>query len=122
MIEFYAPFATLADDIALAGLPEVLRRGGAVDVPMTWNFSKARRTKAAGPLEGHRRRLQPLEYTEAISVLQKGMKAGRAKFENTDVTWGIDLDSEHERYLTEKVYKGLVVLINYPGHGLLHAS
>jgi asparaginyl-tRNA synthetase len=30
------------------------------------------------------------------------------------VTWGIDLDSEHERYLTEKVYKGPVVLINYP--------
>jgi asparaginyl-tRNA synthetase len=55
-----------------------------------------------------------LEYTEAISVLQKEMKAGRAKFENTDVTWGIDLDSEHERYLTEKVYKGPVVLINYP--------
>merc|ERR1711924_472454 len=49
-----------------------------------------------------------------ISVLQKEMKAGRAKFENTDVTWGIDLDSEHERYLTEKVYKGPVVLINYP--------
>merc|ERR1711871_1850432 len=55
-----------------------------------------------------------LEYTEAISVLQKEMKAGRAKFENTDVTWGIDLDSEHERYLTEKVYKGPVVLINNP--------
>ena len=55
-----------------------------------------------------------MEYTEAIAVLQKEMKPGRAKFENTDVTWGIDLDSEHERYLTEKVYKGPVVLINYP--------
>ena len=55
-----------------------------------------------------------LEYTEAIAILQKHMKDGSAKFENTNVTWGIDLDSEHERFLTEHVYKGPVVLINYP--------
>ncbi|KAH8076834.1 asparagine-tRNA ligase [Aureococcus anophagefferens] len=55
-----------------------------------------------------------LEYTEAIAILQKHMKDGSAKFENTNVTWGIDLDSEHERFLTEHIYKGPVVLINYP--------
>lgn len=53
-----------------------------------------------------------LTYTEAIDVLAKAYTDG-VKFEEEPV-WGIDLPSEHERYLCEKVYKKPVVLTNYP--------
>lgn len=50
-----------------------------------------------------------LSYTEAIDILEKV----KDKFEN-DVYWGCDLQSEHERYLTEKHFKKPVFLIDYP--------
>lgn len=54
-----------------------------------------------------------MEYTEGIALLQKAVKEGH-KFENNNIEWGMDLQSEHERYLTEAVVKGPVFLINYP--------
>jgi asparaginyl-tRNA synthetase len=48
-------------------------------------------------------------YTEAIDLLQKSGES----FE-FPVSWGIDLQSEHERYLTEKKLKSPVILYNYP--------
>ncbi len=54
-----------------------------------------------------------MEYTEGIALLQKAVKEGH-KFENNNIEWGMDLQSEHERYLTEVVVKGPVFLINYP--------
>ena len=54
-----------------------------------------------------------MEYTEGIQILQDAVKAGH-KFENPKIEWGMDLQSEHERYLTEEVVKGPVFLINYP--------
>ena len=50
-----------------------------------------------------------LSYTEAIEILEKV----KDQFEN-DVYWGCDLQSEHERYITEKHFKKPVFLINYP--------
>ena len=50
-----------------------------------------------------------ITYTEAISILEKSGK----KFE-FPVKWGIDLQSEHERYLVEKHFKKPVILTNYP--------
>ncbi len=50
-----------------------------------------------------------LPYTEAIDVLKKSGK----KFE-FPVEWGTDLQSEHERYLTEEHYKRPVILTDYP--------
>jgi asparaginyl-tRNA synthetase len=50
-----------------------------------------------------------MDYTEAISVLEKC----RSKFE-FPVRWGMDLQSEHERYLAEKHVGGPLVLMNYP--------
>jgi asparaginyl-tRNA synthetase len=50
-----------------------------------------------------------LEYTEGIDIL---MKSGQ-KFE-FPVSWGLDLQSEHERYLVEKHFKKPVILVNYP--------
>ena len=52
---------------------------------------------------------QRLTYTEAVDVL---MKSGQ-KFE-FPVSWGADLQSEHERYLVEKEYKRPVILTDYP--------
>jgi asparaginyl-tRNA synthetase len=50
-----------------------------------------------------------LPYTEAVEILEK---CGE-KFE-FPVKWGIDLQSEHERYLTEKHFHGPVILYDYP--------
>jgi len=50
-----------------------------------------------------------LTYTEGIGILSK---AGE-KFQ-FPVSWGIDLQAEHERYLCEKVFKKPVVLVDYP--------
>ena len=50
-----------------------------------------------------------LTYTEGIRLLEKA----KVTFE-FPVAWGSDIQSEHERYLCEKVFKGPVVLIDYP--------
>lgn len=50
-----------------------------------------------------------LPYTEAVDIL---LKSGQ-KFEYR-VNWGDDLQTEHERYLTEKVFKGPVFITDYP--------
>ncbi len=54
-----------------------------------------------------------MEYTEGIKILQDAVKNGH-KFENNNIEWGMDLQSEHERYLTEQYVKGPTFLINYP--------
>ncbi|MCD7451453.1 Asparagine--tRNA ligase, cytoplasmic 1 [Datura stramonium] len=52
-----------------------------------------------------------ITYTEAIEILEVAAKV--KKFENK-VEWGIDLASEHERYLTEEHFKAPVIVFNYP--------
>ncbi|MFA5306612.1 MAG: asparagine--tRNA ligase [Candidatus Babeliales bacterium] len=52
---------------------------------------------------------QRLTYTEGVKILQSAPK----KFEYP-VSWGTDLQSEHERYLAEEYFKKPVILINYP--------
>lgn len=52
---------------------------------------------------------QELTYTDAVTILQKSSK----KFE-FPVSWGADLQSEHERYLAEEYFKKPIILINYP--------
>jgi len=50
-----------------------------------------------------------VDYTEAIEILQKSGKAF-----NYPVTWGVDLQTEHERYLTDEYFKKPVFVVNYP--------
>jgi asparaginyl-tRNA synthetase len=50
-----------------------------------------------------------MHYDEAIKVLERA----KAKFE-FPVKWGMDLQSEHERYLTEQHAKKPVIVMNYP--------
>eukprot|EP00045_Choanoeca_perplexa_P007712 m.70897 g.70897 ORF g.70897 m.70897 type:complete len:624 (-) comp14182_c0_seq1:72-1943(-) len=54
-----------------------------------------------------------LPYTEAIDILLAHIAEGKKKFE-VDVEWGMDLGSEHERYLAEEVFKGPIIVYNYP--------
>lgn len=61
--------------------------------------------------KGLRKRLQQvidtpfkrLPYTEAVTILEEHIKGKKVKFENK-VYWGCDLASEHEKYLTDKVF------------------
>ena len=53
-----------------------------------------------------------LEYTEGIKILEEAAKNG-VQFEYP-VYWGVDLQSEHERYLVEKHFKKPVILTGYP--------
>lgn len=57
----------------------------------------------------HQAKFQRISYTEAVEQLQKSGQ----KFE-FPVSWGKDLQSEHERYLTEQVYAGPVFVTDYP--------
>ncbi|HKJ42247.1 MAG TPA: asparagine--tRNA ligase [Sunxiuqinia sp.] len=52
-------------------------------------------------------------YTEAIDILRNSKPFKKDKFQ-FPVEWGIDLQSEHERYLVEKHFKKPVILIDYP--------
>ena len=51
-----------------------------------------------------------LSYTEAIEIL----KQNADKFDDKNIFWGKDLQSEHERFITESVYKKPVFLTDYP--------
>jgi len=53
-----------------------------------------------------------LSYTDAIDILLKAVRDGK-KFENK-VEWGIDLATEHERYLTDEYLKAPVFVFDYP--------
>lgn len=57
---------------------------------------------------------QRLSYTEAIDVLQNSNYNKKKKFQYPITGWGMDLQSEHERYLVEKEFKKPVILYNYP--------
>lgn len=50
-----------------------------------------------------------MDYSDAITILEKSQK----QFE-FPVTWGVDLQTEHERFLAEEYVKGPVVVMNYP--------
>jgi len=54
-----------------------------------------------------------MKYTEAIDILIKAKEKGH-KFEYDNIYWGMDLQSEHERYLTEEVVKGPMFLTDFP--------
>ena len=54
-----------------------------------------------------------MTYTEAVEYLIKVEAKKEHKFDITPF-WGIDLSSEHERYICEKLFKGPVFLYNYP--------
>jgi len=55
-----------------------------------------------------------IDYTEAIEILKNSKPNKKGKFQFPIDGWGIDLQSEHERYLVEKCFKKPVIIYNYP--------
>ena len=55
-----------------------------------------------------------ITYTEAIDILRESNHNKKKKFQYPITGWGMDLQSEHERYLVEKHFKKPVILSNYP--------
>jgi len=55
-----------------------------------------------------------ITYTEAVHILRNSKPNKKKRFEYLVEGWGIDLQSEHERYLVEKHFKKPVILTDYP--------
>jgi len=117
MIEPEIAFADLTDDINLAEdylkyCVEYALEMCAEDLEFFENSpfgEKGLRDRLRNVLDNPFKRLT---YTEAITLLEKAYADGE-EFE-VKPEWGIDLPSEHERYLCERVFKKPVVLTNYP--------
>ena len=58
-------------------------------------------------------RFERISYTEAIDILLQSPAYKKKKFQY-EVKWGIDMQSEHERYLVEKHFKKPVIVTGYP--------
>ena len=58
-------------------------------------------------------KFERITYTEAIQILLESPAYKKKKFQY-DVSWGIDMQSEHERYLVEKHFKKPVIVTGYP--------
>lgn len=54
-----------------------------------------------------------MTYTDAVEHLKKAQEKG-VVFENKDIFWGMDFNSEHEKYLCEKIVNGPLFLIDFP--------
>lgn len=57
---------------------------------------------------------QRLSYSEAIDILSRSTPNKKKKFKYLIDSWGVDLQSEHERFLVEKHFMKPVILFNYP--------
>jgi asparaginyl-tRNA synthetase len=112
MVEPEIAFATLKDDAALAeGLLKhvfkTLLDERADDIAFFDERVEKGLTKKLEAIVASE--FVHMDYTEAVAILEKS----GAKFEYP-VSWGTDLQSEHERYLTEKHVGKPVILMNYP--------
>jgi asparaginyl-tRNA synthetase len=112
MIEPEAAFFDLADDMDLAEefvvylVRHALEKNSA-DVSF---FNQRVDTTLLATLENiASNKFERISYTDAVKYLEK---AGDI-FENK-AGWGFDIQSEHERYLTEKIFKKPVVVFDYP--------
>src|SRR4051795_5235090 len=112
MIEPEIAFADLADDADLAeALLKYVFKALLEERPEDMAFFDERVEKGiVAKLQGIvQSEFVRMDYGEAISVLERA----KEKFEFA-VKWGVDLQSEHERYLTEKHAKKPVIVMNYP--------
>ena len=57
-----------------------------------------------------------ISYTKAIDILRNSKPNKKKKFKYPVEGWGVDLQSEHERYLVEKHFKSPVILFDYPAN------
>lgn len=55
-----------------------------------------------------------ITYTEAVEILQKEIQKKKGPKFEFEVAWGKELQTEHEKHLTDVIYKGPVIVYNYP--------
>ena len=112
MIEPEMAFCNLKDnaDLAEAFLKSQVEQVMAACLPDLQFLSKWYEPELLKTLEGLlASSFERITYTEAIGLLQK---SGRNFEFPTD--WGVDLQSEHERYLTEELFRKPVIVTDYP--------
>ncbi|WP_342276033.1 asparagine--tRNA ligase [Spiroplasma endosymbiont of Nebria brevicollis] len=121
MIEPEFTFANLQDNIKLA---QALIKSVINDVldnclpELTW-LNQKQVTKEQPLIDklkvvaGAKSDFKVITYSEVIDLLINAQGAGK-EFEFKDIKWGIDLQSEHERYLCEEITKQPTFVINYP--------
>lgn len=112
MIEPEIAFADLSDnaDLAESFLKEVCKAVVERDLEDLEFFTKQIDSEALSRIQAIiDNDFVRLEYSDAVNELQEVKK----KFE-FPVQWGLDLQSEHERFLTEEMYKAPVIVMNYP--------
>ncbi|MCD4695201.1 MAG: asparagine--tRNA ligase [Bacteroidales bacterium] len=85
------------------------------------NEEKNKKAEERSPMELKEKLLFVLEndferitYTEAIKILRNSKPNKKKKFQFLIEEWGIDMQSEHERYLVEKHFKKPVIVTDYP--------
>jgi asparaginyl-tRNA synthetase len=112
MVEPEMAFCDLAGDAALAEeflkfiLRRVLERCRAEMSFFNQNVDKTVIETLSGVVESEFVRIT---YTEAISLLEKAAQSW-----TFPVSWGVDLQTEHERFLTEETFKKPVIITDYP--------
>lgn len=115
MIEPEIAFADLHDDADLAeDFLKYIFAALLQELPDDMEFFRARIDKTCiDRLEAFvDSSFERMEYTEAVSLLEQAVEKG-TKFE-FPVSWGVDLQSEHERWLTEEHVGRPIVVMNYP--------
>lgn len=119
MIEPEICFADLADNMALA--EDYVRYCAAYAIEHCADDLHYFEHEYPAGEKGLRARLEnvvchdfaQITYTEAVSLLQAHIRDGRVAFEKYP-NWGDDLGSEHERYITEKIYQRPTIVTDYP--------
>lgn len=112
MIEPEMAFADLSDDMRLAEdffrhlCARTLEKG---EQELAFLENQYKRTSMADLISLSETPFVHISYTDAV----KELKNAKEQFE-FPVEWGADLQSEHERYLTDKVFNGPVIVIDYP--------
>jgi asparaginyl-tRNA synthetase len=115
MVEPEMAFASLDDDAELAeSFLKSIFRGVLAECPRELDFFRQHiDAGCVGRLERFvDTSFERMEYGQAITLLEQAVAAGH-RFE-FPVKWGMDLQSEHERHLTEKIVERPVVVMNYP--------
>jgi asparaginyl-tRNA synthetase len=112
MIEPEAAFFELKDDMDLAEefVQYIVRHALNKNLSDIELFNERIEPGIIAALENIvRQPFERLSYTEAVRLLEKSNDSFEFK-----VSWGVDLQSEHERYITEKIFKKPVILHDYP--------
>ncbi len=116
MIEPEIAFASLKEDAQLAeDMLKYLFRAVLSERPDDMKFFAERIEKTAIDRLTHiiEKPFLRVTYTEAVKILEDAIAKKQKAFE-FPVKWGTDLQSEHERFLTEEHFKQPVILTNYP--------